>query len=783
MMNLTEKQTSFWFKIAKNKMKGEITLTGLNQSSLRMAVYAESTQPAIMQVLWNGVLSAVYLCGILLCAVNLTEAQCNAVLLVSITALLASVSGLLYCLPKFTKLGFAVPLIFSAVCFFIMPKLTAGGLLTAYNGLLDSIGTAYSRIMPKVSTDGGSVFLFWLVFASILIIPTIYSVKNHRAFLSSLFAFIMVVLCGVTDRVPVYGLVLLAVGTVGIALNRFGRMSKLKTSLFVCRIAAIICSAVVLSTITGFLPDSFFDNAGSRLKREADSIRYGGENVLPQGDFSHLRDFSPSDKVQLEVVMSTPDSYYLRGYVGESYTSKGWTNLDKSVLYENSDLFYWLHKNKFYGQAQIAGLENLLEKSNEKNTIHVKNINASAKYIYAPYEVISADSDLISDTMIGDSVLSGTGFFGKRSYSYTASQNLIKQYTTIASELSEREDNKDNSISDYLSNEAHYNEFVYKNYLDMPQDIRELLEQCLGEYSLGKKHWDYGKAKQSILNFLTSNCVYSEKGSNVKNDFITEFLTEDRKGYSVHFATAAALMFRYYGIPARYVEGYIISPDDVETASPNTAVEVRETQAHAWVEFYQDGVGWIPFEATPKYLGIMEQAEDLTGVKTDESQDDSDGDQNIENNEDIGEKQGVDEMLEQDDRSVWKTAAVIASVFIAAGFIALLWVFIRRCKKKKALVKTFDGNDLRLAVINMFAYSIQLLIKNKLIVSWQDIYGTDCGLKNICDKNYKHSFVTAFKIYQKADFSSHEITRSEQNEMKAFLSQTRQLCRKKRSER
>lgn len=39
-------------------------------------------------------------------------------------------------------------------------------------------------------------------------------------------------------------------------------------------------------------------------------------------------------------------------------------------------------------------------------------------------------------------------------------------------------------------------------------------------------------------------------------DFVLNFLDGTRKGYSVHYATAAAMMFRYYGIPARYVEGF-----------------------------------------------------------------------------------------------------------------------------------------------------------------------------------------------------------------------------------
>src|SRR5699024_11289166 len=47
-------------------------------------------------------------------------------------------------------------------------------------------------------------------------------------------------------------------------------------------------------------------------------------------------------------------------------------------------------------------------------------------------------------------------------------------------------------------------------------------------------------------------------------DFIVHLLERSQEGYSTHYATAATLMFRYLGIPARYVEGYLVTPKDIE---------------------------------------------------------------------------------------------------------------------------------------------------------------------------------------------------------------------------
>ena len=61
------------------------------------------------------------------------------------------------------------------------------------------------------------------------------------------------------------------------------------------------------------------------------------------------------------------------------------------------------------------------------------------------------------------------------------------------------------------------------------------------------------------MTYSTATDVYTKKG-----DFTENFISRSKIGHSVHYATAAALMFRYYGIPSRYVEGYLITPEDIK---------------------------------------------------------------------------------------------------------------------------------------------------------------------------------------------------------------------------
>lgn len=78
-----------------------------------------------------------------------------------------------------------------------------------------------------------------------------------------------------------------------------------------------------------------------------------------------------------------------------------------------------------------------------------------------------------------------------------------------------------------------------------------------------------------------------------QEDFAIWFLQEAESGYCVHYATAATVLLRAAGIPARYVEGYQV---DVKV---NETLIVRANKAHAWVEYFVDGVGWILMDPTP----------------------------------------------------------------------------------------------------------------------------------------------------------------------------------------
>jgi len=72
-------------------------------------------------------------------------------------------------------------------------------------------------------------------------------------------------------------------------------------------------------------------------------------------------------------------------------------------------------------------------------------------------------------------------------------------------------------------------------------------------------------------------------------------VVQTRAGYCQYFAGAMALMLRYLGVPARVVVGFSNGTFDAR----RSVWTVTDHDAHAWVEAWFAGYGWLPFDPTP----------------------------------------------------------------------------------------------------------------------------------------------------------------------------------------
>jgi Flp pilus assembly protein TadD len=117
-------------------------------------------------------------------------------------------------------------------------------------------------------------------------------------------------------------------------------------------------------------------------------------------------------------------------------------------------------------------------------------------------------------------------------------------------------------------------------------------------------YWEKVKAVYDWLKY--GEYRYSLKpGIAPDGDQLKFFLFQTKKGYCSYYAFSMALLLRSLGIPARVAVGFFTDP---ETNTFNY-YPVRSSMAHAWVEVYYPGYGWIEYDPTS---GALAEGEEFT---------------------------------------------------------------------------------------------------------------------------------------------------------------------------
>ena len=156
------------------------------------------------------------------------------------------------------------------------------------------------------------------------------------------------------------------------------------------------------------------------------------------------------------------------------------------------------------------------------------------------------------------------------------------------------------------------------SYTALPHSTYAWAEPLVAEITEGKTRLN--DKIEAINEYVKSCAEYDTKTFSMMNkgdDFAKWFIYDSETGYCAHFATAAAVLLRAAGIPARYVEGYYVQCEWEEY------VTVSNQRAHAWVEYYdQSSSSWILLEATPAEALVWDApAEDTPQTDTPPTED------------------------------------------------------------------------------------------------------------------------------------------------------------------
>ena len=504
-------------------------------------------------------------------------------------------AGILTCIAAaiirhFQKTKLLFPILLAALLLVVLfarnPLLNGFG--AAWNTLRDLWAAEKGILLPLAETDGTGLWLAGIVTGILLAmvsvalscVPTLTAVL--LAALSVAAAFVQ----------P--GVLLLAAAAIALLL-----LTWQKSKNAVSAASFLIVGVIVAGVAAIFLQTGTMQALSQNAKDTLHHWRYEkAEELLPEGDLSEPVTKTESTDTILSVTADTAQTLYLRGFVGDTYENEVWSALDAQTAAEEKDLFYWLHQSGFYPQSQLATAARLMG-NYQSGSVSVQNLAGCSLYRYEPCTVLPERAGLAKNR-IQPSAVETSGLRGERGYSY---ETVSDAQTLLPELLDFLQNDTSDSVRSYLQMESAYREFVYSYALTVPAEFRAqlgaVLDQCCESYgpadSLTKE-----QAQTAALAFL--ELCFDGSGD------IALPLADTADGTTYQYATVAALALRYYGIPARYVEGYTVKTTENEPTS------VDASAAGAWVEVYQDGIGWLPLALTPGLEDLSaEQTE--SGIK------------------------------------------------------------------------------------------------------------------------------------------------------------------------
>jgi transglutaminase-like putative cysteine protease len=307
----------------------------------------------------------------------------------------------------------------------------------------------------------------------------------------------------------------------------------------------------------GGLPNSHLIGSGSELSEQV---------VMVLRIDSYL-----SGDQEIDVTSQTP--LYLRSLIYDKYTGRGWTSRETQVLdYQPGE------------QVPTRNLENAYQIRQQ-----IQFIEDMSGILYTFGDLQSVDQEFQVAWRIQDAETGIYDFFGATVDAETYRADSI---VPVYSEMELR------------SAGQNYPDWVLERYMELPTSVPETVHTLARDLTATElTPFDRAVAIESYLREIPYS-LDVELGPD-DQDIVEYFLFDSQLGYCDYYATSMVVLSRAAGFPARYVMGYVVENYDQE----EDLFIITADQAHAWVEVYFPGYGWIPFEPTGGRSGIDRQEE------------------------------------------------------------------------------------------------------------------------------------------------------------------------------
>lgn len=296
---------------------------------------------------------------------------------------------------------------------------------------------------------------------------------------------------------------------------------------------------------------------------------------------------------------------YLTGQIYDTFDGRQWTSSSKAPAYGRLlDCFQTINACRTYNEQYVSDYL-------QYSFLTIRYLKFHTSYLFAPAKTL--DVTLQGRRLDLSTMTDHWGFTDPKSYGTEYELNFYQMNTgqeafyRFLEELREpsaseweqillqynRQNGQSLSLQDVNSYEAAINS-IYAQKPPLSDSVQSWLLETTADCSSDIEKLRAIEKALSAYTYSTSPGALPQSVSDAAS-FLEYFLTESRRGYCVHYASAFVLLARASGIPARYVQGYLVP------MKGKKEIAVTSDMAHAWPEVYIKGAGWIPFEPTPGY--------------------------------------------------------------------------------------------------------------------------------------------------------------------------------------
>lgn len=294
-------------------------------------------------------------------------------------------------------------------------------------------------------------------------------------------------------------------------------------------------------------------------------------------------------RLELEAAQALAEPLYLRGFSGGDYVGNGWEAADEEALFgEIADILDWkewigMIGGMYYSMYFVLNFD--MDGEGAERQLCIAHPDGDYSSIYTPY--------------YSRSRWYWRGREGDREEGYECEYYERKDMGIVW----DGETRLGEAREWYRSLQGACLEVVEDAYTRVPE---ELLPR-LAAFAEGNPREGLEEVTAFIGYALQDMASYTLTPGRppVNEDIVEYFLFDNGEGYCQHFAAAATLLYRLYGIPARYASGYLVQPSDFRLQDGTWRAEVTDMSAHAWTEIFLEDYGWTPVEVTPAADGQL----------------------------------------------------------------------------------------------------------------------------------------------------------------------------------